>query len=221
MKIDILTLFPNMFDGFLHESIIKRAITKEKVTINIHDIRDYSPFKNKQVDDYSYGGGAGMVLMCEPIFRAIEDLREDNTHVIMLTPSGQTFNQREASNLLKYHHIILLCGHYEGFDERIKTIVDQEISIGNFILTGGEIPAMAITDAVVRLIDGVINKESLASESFNDDGLLDYPVYTKPAEYRGLKVPEVLLSGHHANIAKYRREMQIKLTNMRKEKYHE
>ena len=221
MKIDILTLFPNMFDGFLHESIIKRAITKEKVTINIHDIRDYSPFKNKQVDDYSYGGGAGMVLMCEPIFRAIEDLREDDTHVIMLTPSGQTFNQREASNLLKYHHIILLCGHYEGFDERIKTIVDQEISIGNFILTGGEIPAMAITDAVVRLIDGVINKESLASESFNDDGLLDYPVYTKPAEYRGLKVPDVLLSGHHANIAKYRREMQIKLTNMRKEKYHE
>lgn len=221
MKIDILTLFPNMFDGFLHESIIKRAITKEKVTINIHDIRDYSPFKNKQVDDYSYGGGAGMVLMCEPIFRAIDDLREDDTHVIMLTPSGQTFNQREASNLLKYHHIILLCGHYEGFDERIKTIVDQEISIGNFILTGGEIPAMAITDAVVRLIDGVINKESLASESFNDDGLLDYPVYTKPAEYRGLKVPEVLLSGHHANIAKYRREMQIKLTNMRKEKYHE
>ncbi len=221
MKIDILTLFPNMFDGFLHESIIKRAITKEKVTINIHDIRDYSPFKNKQVDDYSYGGGAGMVLMCEPIFRAIDDLREDDTHVIMLTPSGQTFNQREASNLLKYHHIILLCGHYEGFDERIKTIVDQEISIGNFILTGGEIPAMAITDAVVRLIDGVINKESLTSESFNDDGLLDYPVYTKPAEYRGLKVPDVLLSGHHANIAKYRREMQIKLTNMRKEKYHE
>ena len=221
MKIDILTLFPNMFDGFLHESIIKRAITKEKVTINIHDIRDYSPFKNKQVDDYSYGGGAGMVLMCEPIFRAIDDLREDDTHVIMLTPSGQTFNQREASNLLKYHHIILLCGHYEGFDERIKTIVDQEISIGNFILTGGEIPAMAITDAVVRLIDGVINKESLASESFNDDDLLDYPVYTKPAEYRGLKVPDVLLSGHHANIAKYRREMQIKLTNMRKEKYHE
>lgn len=221
MKIDILTLFPNMFDGFLHESIIKRAITKEKVTINIHDIRDYSPFKNKQVDDYSYGGGAGMVLMCEPIFRAIDALREDNTHVIMLTPSGKTFNQRKASNLLKYHHIILLCGHYEGFDERIKTIVDQEISIGNFILTGGEIPAMAITDAVVRLIDGVINKESLASESFNDDGLLDYPVYTKPAEYRGLKVPEVLLSGHHANIAKYRREMQIKLTNMRKEKYHE
>ncbi len=221
MKIDILTLFPNMFDGFLHESIIKRAITKEKVTINIHDIRDYSPFKNKQVDDYSYGGGAGMVLMCEPIFRAIEDLREDDTHVIMLTPSGHTLNQRKASNLLKYQHIILLCGHYEGFDERIKTIVDQEISIGNFILTGGEIPAMAITDAVVRLIDGVINKESLASESFNDDGLLDYPVYTKPAEYRGLKVPEVLLSGHHANIAKYRREMQIKLTNMRKEKYHE
>ena len=220
MRIDILTLFPSMFDGFLNESIMKRAVDKGLVTIKVHNIRDYSPFKNKQVDDYSYGGGAGMVLMCEPIFNALDELRNEDSLVIMLTPSGRKFKQDLAFKLSKYKHIILLCGHYEGFDERIKTIVDMEISIGDFILTGGEIPAMAITDAVVRLIDGVINKESLENESFND-GLLDYPVYTKPAEFRGLKVPEVLLSGHHANIAKYRKEMQIKLTNTRKEKYHE
>ena len=220
MRIDILTLFPSMFDGFLNDSIMKRAIDKGLVTIKVHNIRDYSPFKNKQVDDYSYGGGAGMVLMCEPIFNALDELRNEDSLVIMLTPSGRKFKQDLAFKLSKYKHIILLCGHYEGFDERIKTIVDMEISIGDFILTGGEIPAMAITDAVVRLIDGVINKESLENESFND-GLLDYPVYTKPAEFRGLKVPEVLLSGHHANIEKYRKEMQIKLTNTRKEKYHE
>lgn len=220
MKIDILTLFPGMFDGFLNESIIKRAGEKGKVNINVHNIRDYSPFKNNQVDDYSYGGGAGMVLMCEPIFNAIEDLREDNTLVIMLTPSGKTFNQSLACNLSKYEHIILLCGHYEGFDERIKTIVDMEVSIGDYILTGGEVAAMAIVDATVRLIDGVINKDSLDSETFND-GLVDFPVYTKPAEFRGLKVPEVLLSGNHAEINKYRQEMRIKLTKMRKDKYHE
>ena len=220
MKIDILTLFPNMFDGFLNESIIKRAGEKGKVNINVHNIRDYSPFKNSQVDDYSYGGGAGMVLMCEPIFNAIEDLKEDNTTVIMLTPSGKTFNQKLASDLSKYEHIILLCGHYEGFDERIKTIVDMEISIGDFILTGGEVAAMAIVDATVRLLDGVINKESLESETFTDN-LVDYPVYTKPADFRGLKVPEVLLSGNHSEINKYRQEMRIKLTKLREDKYHE
>lgn len=220
MKIDILTLFPNMFEGFLNESIIKRAINKNLVTIDIHDIRDYSPYKNKQVDDYSYGGGAGMVLMCEPIFNALDKLKSKDSLTIMLTPSGQTFKQSIAYDLSKYKHIILLCGHYEGFDERIKTIVDLEISIGDFVLTGGEIPAMAVTDAIVRLIDGVISKESLESESFNN-GLLDYPVYTKPAEFRGLKVPDVLLSGHHANIEKYRKDMQVKLTNLRKDKYHE
>lgn len=220
MKIDILTLFPNMFESFLNESIIKRAINKNLVTINIHDIRNYSPYKNKQVDDYSYGGGAGMVLMCEPIFNALDKLKNKDSLTIMLTPSGQTFKQGIAYDLSKHKHIILLCGHYEGFDERIKTIVDLEISIGDFVLTGGEIPAMAITDAIVRLIDGVINKKSLESESFNDE-LLDYPVYTKPATFRGLKVPEVLLSGHHANIEKYRKEMQIKLTDLRKDKYHE
>ena len=220
MRIDVLTLFPEMFDSIFSKSIIKRAIDLEKVIINIYNIRDYSKDPHKKVDDTPYGGGAGMVLMCEPIFNALDELRNKDSLVIMLTPGGRKFKQDLAFELSKHKHIILLCGHYEGFDERIKTIVDMEISIGDFILTGGEVPAMAITDAVVRLIDGVINKESLESESFND-GLLDYPVYTKPAEFRGLKVPEVLLSGHHANIAKYRKEMQVKLTDARKEKYHE
>lgn len=215
MKIDILTLFPNMFTGFINESIIKRAINNNLVEINVHNIRDYSPFKNKQVDDYPFGGGPGMVLMCEPIFNAIEDLRRENTKVIMLTPSGEVFNQKVATKLSKLEHIILLCGHYEGFDERIKTIVDMEISIGDYILTGGEIPAMAITDTIVRLIPGVINNESLDSESFNDN-LLDYPVYTRPEVFRDMKVPEVLLSGHHANIEKYRKEEQLRITKERR-----
>ena len=219
MKIDILTLFPNMFDGFINESIIKRAIDKKLVEINIHNIRDYSQYNNKKVDDYSYGGGAGMVLMCDPIFRAIEALKKEDTLVIMLTPSGKTFTQNTAKSLSKEKHIILLCGHYEGFDERIKTIVDLELSIGEYVLTGGEIAAMAITDATTRLIDGVINKESLDNESFNDN-LVDYPVYTYPREYRGLKVPEVLLSGHHANIEKYRNDERIRLTNIRSERDH-
>ena len=215
MKIDILTLFPDMFHGFLNESIIKSAIEKGLVDIRVHNFRDYSPFKNKQVDDYSYGGGAGMVLMCEPIFLAIEALRTEDTEVIMLTPSGDKFNQKIAMEFLDKKHIILLCGHYEGFDERIKTIVDREISIGDFVLTGGEIPAMAIVDAVTRLIPGVINEESLANETFNDDWV-DFPVYTKPAEFRGMKVPEVLLSGHHANIEKWRLEERKRLTELRK-----
>lgn len=211
MIIDILTLFPDMFTGFINESIIKRAIDKNKVTINIHNIRDYSPFKNKQVDDYAFGGGAGMVLMCEPIFNAIEDLKKEDTLVIMMSPSGNVFNQKEAVKLKEYKHIILLCGHYEGFDERIKTIIDLELSIGDYVLTGGELPAMVITDSIVRLIDGVITDGSLESESFTDN-LLDYPVYTRPAEFRGLKVPDVLLSGHHENIDKYRKEERIRVT---------
>lgn len=200
-----------MFKGFINESIIKRAIDKEKVIINIHNIRDYSPFKNKQVDDYSFGGGAGMVLMCEPIFNAIESLKKEDSYVIMLTPSGVVYKQNIARNLVNKKHIILLCGHYEGFDERIKTIVDTEISIGDYILTGGELPAMVITDSIVRLIEGVITDESLSCESF-DDNLLDYPVYTRPAEFRGMKVPEVLLSGHHKNIADYRMSERKRIT---------
>lgn len=211
MIIDILTLFPDMFTGFINESIIKRAIEKNKVTINVHNIRDYSPFKNKQVDDYAFGGGSGMVLMCEPIFNAIEALKKEDSLVIMMTPSGEVFNQQKAIKLKEYNHIIFLCGHYEGFDERIKTIIDMELSIGDYVLTGGELPAMVITDSIVRLIDGVITDGSLESESFTDD-LLDYPVYTRPAEFRGMKVPEVLLSGHHENINKYRKEERIRVT---------
>lgn len=215
MKIDILTLFPDMFHGVLNDSIIKRAKDKGLIDIEVHNFRDYSPFKNKQVDDYSYGGGAGMVLMCEPIFLAIEALKKEDTEVIMLTPSGSTFNQSMAYEFSKKKHLILLCGHYEGFDERIKTIVDREVSIGDFVLTGGEVPAMAMVDAITRLIPGVINEESLANETFNDD-LVDFPVYTKPATFRGMNVPEVLLSGHHANINKWRNEMREKLTKERK-----
>ena len=211
MRIDILSLFPEMFDGFLNTSIIKRARDNGNVDIRVHNFRDYSLDKHNRVDDYPYGGGAGMVLMCEPIFRAIEDIRTDDSLVIMMSPSGKVFKQEMAVELSKKKHLILLCGHYEGFDERIRTIVDMELSIGDYVLTGGEVPAMAITDAITRLIPGVITKESLDSESFND-GLLDYPTYTKPAEFRGMRVPEVLLSGHHKNIEKYRQEERVKRT---------
>lgn len=211
MKIDILTLFPNMFTGFLSESIIKRAIINKQVEINIHDIRNYSKLINHSVDDYPYGGGAGMVLMCEPIFDAIDDLKTDKTKVIMMTPAGSVYKQSMAYDLANEEHLIIICGHYEGFDERIRTIVDLELSIGDYVLTGGEIPSMVITDSVVRLLDGVIEKESHLKESFND-GLLDYPNYTKPQNFRGLEVPEVLVSGHHKNVDTWRMEQRIKKT---------
>ena len=211
MIIDVLTLFPNMYDNFLSESIIKRAIHDKKIEINIHNIRDYTVYKNKQVDDYPFGGGGGMVLMCDPIFRAIETLKKDNTKVIMMTPSGKIFKQDIARSLSKEEHLIILCGHYEGFDERIKSIVDFELSIGDYILTGGELPSMIVMDSVIRLVDNVISSESLECESF-DDNLLDYPNYTKPVEYRGMKVPDVLLSGHHENINKFRHEERVRLT---------
>ena len=211
MVIDVLTLFPNMYDNFLTESIIKRAIDNGKVKVNIHNIRDYTVYNNNQVDDYPFGGGGGMVLMCDPIFRAIDALKDDDAFVIMMTPGGIVYKEKVAYDLSNKKHLIILCGHYEGFDERIKTIVDMEISIGDFVLTGGEIPSMVVMDSVIRLIPGVINSNSLTSESFNDN-LLDYPNYTKPVEYRGMKVPDVLLSGHHENINKYRHEKQIELT---------
>ena len=203
MKIDILTLFPEMFDGFLKTSIIKRALDDNKVVIEIHNIRDYSLDPHKRVDDYQFGGGAGMVLMPEPIFRAIDDLKREDSLVLLMTPQGEKFKQEKAYELVKYKHIIIICGHYEGFDERIRTLADMEISIGDYVLTGGELPSMVITDAVVRLIDGVIDLESHLNDSFNNN-LLDYPVYTKPQNFRGMEVPEVLLSGHHENIRKWR-----------------
>ena len=211
MRIDILTLFPNMFEGFKTESIIKRAIEKEKVEINIVDIRDYTPYKNNQVDDYQFGGGGGMIMMCEPVFNAVEALKTEDSHVILLTPRGKTYNEKKAYELKDKKHLIIICGHYEGFDERIYTLADELVSIGNFILTGGELASMMITDSVVRLIDGVITSTSLEYESFNDN-LLDYPVYTKPRVFRDMEVPEVLVSGNHALIKEYREKERRRIT---------
>jgi tRNA (guanine37-N1)-methyltransferase len=215
MKIDILTLFPGMFDGFLNESIIKRSIQNKLVTINIHDIRNYSTDPHKKVDDYGFGGGAGMVLMPQPIFDAVKDLKKENSLVVMMTPQGKTYTQNDAYTLTKEKHIIIICGHYEGFDERIRSIVNVEFSIGDYVLTGGEIPSMVITDSVVRLIDGVILEDSHLNDSFNDN-LLDYPVYTKPQNYNGMEVPEILLSGHHENIRKWREEQRLEKTKTRR-----
>ena len=215
MKIDILTLFPSMFDGFINESIIKRAREKGSVEINIHNIRDYSKDPHKKVDDYGFGGGKGMVLMPQPIFDAVDDLRKEDTKVILMTPQGVKYNQELAYNLTNEKHLIIICGHYEGFDERIRNIVDLEISIGDFVLTGGEVPAMAISDSIIRLLDGAITNTSLDSESFNDN-LLDYPTYTKPQEFMGMKVPDVLISGDHAKIKAWREEKRIERTKERR-----
>lgn len=211
MKIDILTLFPEMVEGFINTSIIKRAIEKEIIQVNLINFRDYSPLNNKQVDDTPYGGGAGMILRCEPIFECLDSMDTEDAYIILLSPEGTKYKQDVAKRLKEHKHLIIICGHYEGFDERIKTRVDEVISIGDYILTGGEIPAMAITDSVARLLPGVITKASLDDESFNDN-LLDYPTYTKPAEYHGLKVPDVLVSGNHKLINEYRKNMKIEKT---------
>ncbi len=215
MKIDILTLFPSMFDGFLNESIIKRAIESGKVKIEIHDIRDFTLDKHKKVDDYGFGGGKGMVLMPQPVFDAVEHYKKENSKVILVTPQGETWKQQKAYAFSKMEHLIFICGHYEGFDERIRTLADYEISIGDYVLTGGELPSMVITDSIVRLLNGVIKEESHMEDSFHNN-LLDYPVYTKPIIFRGMKVPDVLLSGHHANIEKWRYEEQLKRTKLRR-----
>lgn len=215
MRIDILTLFPNMFNGFLSESIIKRAIEKKIVEINIIDFRKYSKDKHNKVDDTPFGGGSGMVLMCQPIFDAIDDIKTPDAKVILLTPDGKTYNQECAKSLKEFTHLIIICGHYEGFDDRIRSVVDYEISIGDFILTGGELPSMMITDSIVRLLDGAITDGSLDSESF-DDNLLDYPTYTKPRVFRGMEVPEVLLSGNHQEINKYRDEQRKEITSKKR-----
>jgi len=215
MKIDILTLFPEMYNGFKEESIIKRAIEKGIVEVNIIDFRKYSNEPNNKVDDTPYGGGSGMVLMCDPIFRALDDIKTDDSKVIMLTPDGKVYNQSIAYDLSKEKHIILLCGHYEGFDERIRSIVDLEISIGDYVLTGGELASMVVADSVIRLVDGVITKDSHLNDSFNDN-LLDYETYTKPSEYRGMKVPDVLLSGDHKKIDEFRQNSRYNRTRDRR-----
>ncbi len=212
MKIDILTLFPEMFQGVFTESILKRAQENEKVEINLHNFRTFSKDPHQKVDDTPYGGGAGMVLMAQPIFDCVESLRTKESKVILLTPSGKPYQQRMAYSLSKEKHLILICGHYEGFDERIRTLADLEISIGDYVLTGGEIPAMVLVDSVVRLLPDVIQEESHLADSFNDANLLDYPTYTKPRNFRGMEVPEILLSGDHQKIEAYRLQESIKKT---------
>lgn len=211
MKISILTLFPEMFEGFKANSIIKNALIKELVSIEAFDIRSFTEDKHKHVDDYPYGGGAGLVLMCQPVVDAIEALRDEDSRVILLTPQGRTFKQSEAVRLKEEKHLIFVCGHYEGFDERIRDYVDEELSIGDFVLTGGELAAMVVSDAIIRLIDGVITVDSHEDDSFSQ-GLLEYPHYTRPRNYRGKEVPEVLLSGHHENIRKYRLSESLRRT---------
>ena len=215
MRISILTLFPGMFDGFINESIIKRAREKDKVSIDIINIRDFSKLNNNQVDDTPYGGGAGMVMMCEPVVDAINSVKTEESKVILMTPVGIPFKQGIAHDLSKEKHLIIICGHYEGIDERILNYVDMEISIGDYVLTGGELASMVVSDAVIRLLDGVIRQESYENESFSDN-LLDYPVYTKPPVFDGYKVPEVLMNGNHKLINEWRKEAQIKKTQERR-----
>lgn len=222
MKIDILSLFPEMFEGVLHSSIMKKAQEKEAVTFGVTDFRDYSNNKHHKVDDYPYGGGAGMVLKPEPLFAAVEAVTEDITtkpRVILLCPQGERFSQKKAEELAQEEHLIFICGHYEGYDERIRQeLVTDEISLGDFVLTGGEIAAMAVVDSVVRLLPDVLgNADSPVLDSFST-GLLEHPQYTRPANFRGLEVPEVLLSGNHAKIEQWREEQAlIRTYNRRKD----
>ena len=216
MKISILTLFPEMFDGFINTSIIKRAIENKKVEIEVINFRDYTNDPHGKVDDTPYGGGAGMVLACQPIFDCVERIKTPESKVILLTPSGVPYKQQIAYDFSKEKHLIIICGHYEGFDDRIESICDYLISIGDYVLTGGEIPAMVLSDSIIRLIPGVINEESHINDSFNDNYLLDYPTYTKPDTYKGMKVPEVLLSGDHKKIDEWRKQEAIKRTEERR-----
>lgn len=215
MKIDILTLFPNMFSDVFNESIIKRAKELGSVEINVIDFRKYTTDPHNKVDDTPYGGGAGMVLACQPIFDCVRSIKKDDSIVILLTPDGEVYKQKRAYDLSKKKHLIFICGHYEGFDERIRSICDLELSIGDYVLTGGEIAAMAITDSIVRLLPGVITEESHINDSFNNN-LLDYPTYTKPRVFEGMEVPEVLLSGDHKRIEEYRYQESLKKTKERR-----
>lgn len=214
MNIHVLTLFPEMFTGVLGASILKKAQEKNLVNITVTNFRDFSEDKHNKVDDYPYGGGAGMVLKPEPIFNAVEHVTKDsNPRVILMCPQGERFTQKKAEELAQEKELVFLCGHYEGYDERIREyLVTDEISIGDFVLTGGELPAMTIIDAVVRLLPGVLGQEaSHVNDSFST-GLLEHPHYTRPADFRGMKVPDVLLSGNHANIEKWREEQSLKRT---------
>ncbi len=219
MRIDVLTVLPGLFECFLREGIIGKAVSSGKVEVNVVNIRDFATDKHRVVDDVPYGGGPGMVLKPEPIFRAYDHLTSEGEKpfVILTEPWGERFNQEMAVELSKKNRLMIICGRYEGVDERVKALVDREVSIGDYVLTGGELPAMVIMDAVIRLIPGVLgNEESLRVDSFMDRGLLGYPNYTRPAEFRGMKVPEVLLSGHHKRIELWRKEQSLRKTLERK-----
>lgn len=216
MKITILSLFPEMIEPIINASIIKRAVEQKAVSFDVINFRDFSQNKHLTVDDTPYGGGAGMVLSVEPIYHALKSIDKlEDAHVILLSPQGKTYTQENAKSLLKYQHIVLICGHYEGFDDRIRNLVDEEISIGDYVLTGGEIGAMAISDSIVRMLPGVIDASSYENDSFYD-GLLDYPQYTKPRDFQGMKVPDVLLSGHHKNIEDWRFQQRVQRTKERR-----
>jgi tRNA (guanine37-N1)-methyltransferase len=214
MKIDIITLFPDMFKGPFDESILKRAQDKGLVQIKIHNLRKWTNDKRGTVDDRPYGGGIGMVMIAEPIVKAIEEVREENSKVFLLSPRGKVWKQELAQKYSKLDHIILICGHYEGIDERVGSFIDEELSIGDYVLTGGEIPTMVVVDSIVRLIPEVLKEtEATQKESFSlDTNLLEYPQYTHPEDFRGLKVPEILLSGNHAEIEKWREEKALQKT---------
>ncbi|MFC6294010.1 tRNA (guanosine(37)-N1)-methyltransferase TrmD [Lactiplantibacillus daoliensis] len=219
MRIDILSLFPHMFDGPLHESMIGNAVENDLIEVGVTDFRDYTTDKHNHVDDYPYGGGAGMLLQPQPIFDALADVQTKHPskgRVILLDPAGYQFNQTVAEDFAKEDHLTFICGHYEGYDERIRSLVTDEVSLGDYVLTGGELGAMVMIDATVRLIPGVLgNSESAPGDSFSS-GLLEYPQYTRPADFRGMKVPDILLSGDHGKIDDWRLEQALKRTYERR-----
>ncbi|AKJ20934.1 tRNA (guanosine(37)-N1)-methyltransferase TrmD [Mycoplasmopsis synoviae] len=212
MKINFLTLFPRYFEPLINESIIKKAVDKKILEFNVVDFRDFTKSKHRKVDDEIYGGGHGLLLQVEPIDLALDSLENRGGYKILVTPQGKIFDQKMANKLAKYDQITLISGRYEGFDERVTYLVDEEISIGDYVLTGGELPAMIIADSICRLVPGVIKKESVENDSFQNEGLLDYPQYTRPREYKNMKVPEVLFNGNHKEISEWKLKAQLEKT---------
>ncbi len=216
MKVDVLTLFPGMFAGAMDESILRRAQEKRRLELTIRNLRDWTHDRHRTVDDEPYGGGPGMVLKPEPIFEAIEELAGETTQVVMLSPQGQPFRQSKARELAGHEHLLMLCGAYEGFDERVRSLVNHELSIGDYVLTNGALPAMVVIDAVTRLLPGVLGDDSSSTEESFSENLLEYPQYTRPADFRGMKVPEVLLSGDHGAVEEWRQEQAVERTAQRR-----
>ena len=213
MKITILTLFPEFFSAITENTIIKRAISKEKVVLNIVNIREYTKDKHRRVDSAPIGGGAGLIMKCQPIIDALRSNSSENAHKILMSPRGKTFNQKMAEQYTQLDELVIICGHYEGIDERVNNYVDELVSTGDYVLTGGEIPSMLIVDSIVRLLDGVINRESIIDESF-ESGMLEYPQYTEPKNFEGYEVPEILYSGNHGKIDRYRYLQALKMTKI-------